>query len=351
MTSASEYCPVRVLYTMVRSSRYVPNATLCCPKGHITQNLGCYLSRATRGGHLSPSVTSSATVGGKASGRRDYSPAVDRRLALRSGPSVPEAGNFFGLKDRPADVSISRRCGQGYTLKLLLRQMPEHHRKAAADQCTHDLGRESFRGQRRVNIPLPPPQLVPPAPPSPLPRHQPGAPPNGGMWTWTEAHVGDPSQRAQGMGGYRYRPFVGCGTPHDAAGIRTHNQRPIGDAGEAPTRGPHSTSYRRHSEHRTEGAVRRTGRNHKCVGTHIERRTCLQPVVMDPPGLPYVCTCCSIRVTCISLPLLFVVRVRGALRPLGAPRPPCGDSPSQGPDRPLKGGAFVAPLVTPMKPA
>ena len=44
------------------------------------------------------------------------------------------------------------------------------------------------------------------------------------------------------------------------------------------------------------------------------------------------------------LPCFFCVR--GALRPLGAPRPPCGDPPSWGPDRPAKGSALVTVLVT-----
>ena len=95
-----------------------------------------------------------------------------------------------------------------------------------------------------------------PLPPTRVPRHQPGAPPTGGMWMWTEAHVGDPSQRAQGMGGYSYRPTVGCGSPHDAVGIGTHNHRPTRDAGAAPTRGPHNMSFRRHTEHRTEAHAR-----------------------------------------------------------------------------------------------
>ena len=46
-----------------------------------------------------------------------------------------------------------------------------------------------------------------------------------------------------------------------------------------------------------------------------------------------------------------IFRVRVALQPLGAPRPPCGDSRWRGPDCPVKGSTFVTSLVTPMKPA
>ena len=53
-------------------------------------------------------------------------------------------------------------------------------------------------------------------PPIVLPKHQPGAPPTGGMGMWTEAHIGDPSQRAQGMGGYKSGPLLGCGSPHES---------------------------------------------------------------------------------------------------------------------------------------
>ena len=97
-------------------------------------------------------------------------------------------------------------------------------------------------------------QTTPPNTTTPpqLPMHQPGAPPTGEMWTWTEAHVGDPSQRAQGMAGYKYRTTARCGSPHNAVGTWTHNHRPAGDAGSAPTWGPHSTSFRRRTEHRTE---------------------------------------------------------------------------------------------------
>ena len=63
-----------------------------------------------------------------------------------------------------------------------------------------------------------------------------------------------------------------------------------------PTRGPHNTPYRKHIEHRTDGAVRHNGKISGGAGTHIEGRTCLQPVVKDPRGLPYVCACCRIRV-------------------------------------------------------
>ena len=69
----------------------------------------------------------------------------------------------------------------------------------------------------------------------------------------------------------------------------------------------------------------------------------------SPLNLLYMCTCCDIHVPVTSSPPLF--RVRGALRPLGAPRPPCGDPPSWGPNRPVKGSALVIVLVTPMQPA
>ena len=49
------------------------------------------------------------------------------------------------------------------------------------------------------------------------------------------------------------------------------------------------------------------------------------------------------------LPSLF--RVRGAFRFLGVPRPPCGNPPSRGPNRPVKGNTLLAVLVTPMQPA
>ena len=111
------------------------------------------------------------------------------------------------------------------------------------------------------------------------------------------------------MGGYRYRPTVGCGSPHDAVGIGTHNHRPTGDAGAAPTRGPHSTSYGKHTEHMTESAVRHTSRRSGGASMHVERRTRLQPVVKGPPGLPYICTCCGIHVTGTSFPLFFASEV------------------------------------------
>ena len=58
------------------------------------------------------------------------------------------------------------------------------------------------------------------------------------------------------MGWYRCRPALGCGSSQDAVGIRTHNHQPTRDARAAPTRGPHNTSYRRHTEHRTEAHIR-----------------------------------------------------------------------------------------------
>ena len=70
----------------------------------------------------------------------------------------------------------------------------------------------------------------------------------GGERTWTEAHVGDPSLLAQGIGGYRTRPTVECGSPHKAAGVRTHNHRPTGHARVAPARGPHNAQYMTHTE-------------------------------------------------------------------------------------------------------
>ena len=142
-----------------------------------------------------------------------------------------------------------------------------------------------------------------PPPPPHLPRHQPGAPPTGGMWTWTEAHVGDPSQRAQGMGGYRYRPTVGCGSPHDAMGIGTHNHRPRGDAGAAPTRGPHNTSHGRHTEHKTKSAMSRASRSSGSAGMHVEGHTRLQPVAKSPLRLPYIYTCCGVCVPGTCSPL------------------------------------------------
>ena len=51
-------------------------------------------------------------------------------------------------------------------------------------------------------------------------------------------------------------PDVRCGSAHDAVGIRTGNHQPTGDAEAAPTRGPHNTSYRRHTEHKTEAHIK-----------------------------------------------------------------------------------------------
>ena len=95
--------------------------------------------------------------------------------------------------------------------------------------------------------------------------------------------------------------------------------------------------------------VKNTGRISRGAGTHAIRRTCLQPGDMGPPGRPCVCTCCSIHLTGISFTPLFVVRVRGAPRPMGAPRPPCGYSPLRGGHRPVKGGTLVTTLITSMK--
>ena len=85
-------------------------------------------------------------------------------------------------------------------------------------------------------------------------------PPPKGVWMWTEAHVGYPSLRGRGMGGYAHRPTVGCGPPHDAVGIGTHNHRPTGYAGSAPTRGPHRTSKQKQTEHKPDTQTNTYGR-------------------------------------------------------------------------------------------
>ena len=55
------------------------------------------------------------------------------------------------------------------------------------------------------------PSYLSPSPPRLPPGTSPVHPPHG-VWTWTTAHVGNPSLFAPGRRGYRYRPTVGCGS-------------------------------------------------------------------------------------------------------------------------------------------